>query len=444
MCKPVITVLTGFLPGFVPIPSTFSYRFLGDLIAPGSGQTGLLAMAGPAAAIIVFIALIYLALAGILLARVWCQVLRHGQLVDDSLQKGYMLKPSSLRRLDPDISVPPEVRIVATPEDEGPVTIGILHPAIVLPETMLPWVNGHRDPTAEERRRFCQVLRHELAHVANRDYAMSLLANILLSLFWFHPIAHWAYRRLRLNNELCCDLDVVRSGVAPVEYVDTLMNVVAGKFSTPGFALSMLGDHRPAKVLGCRVDNVLAGWRKFEGKKQAWAYAVLIVVLAASPRFLAAPPPPMMEVLFADGRVELCTLDKADYLVANEPNVLSVYLPGTLRTERIDGLAYAVADAEGRPLGLPADTNVKVTLADAAEPRQAELLKEEQPTPPALDDITDGTMVANASDKIDPDETKEAETTKSKSSRRDWVTVDQVFDPSVPDSPFRPPFNEHR
>ena len=445
LCKPAITVLTGALPGFIPVPEAVSGRFIGDLIYPESHADSLITDGGWAAFLLKAWLFTWITIAAALLIRVWCQAIKYGQFIEDSLEKGYLLKPSSLKRLDPELSIPPQAKVIVTPEDEGPLVLGIQHPAVIIPETMLPWVNQHRDPRPEECRRLCQVLRHELVHIENRDYVLSLFANLMLSLFWFHPIAHWAYRRLRLNNELCCDLGVIGNGVDASEYIDTLMNVVAGRFSNPGFALGMLGDHAPATVLHCRVNTVLSGWRKFHGKRQTWAYVTLVIMVLAMPRFLTGPVerqiqqhfPQMYEVLFADMHVEVVSGEELDR-IRGGGNVAGIYARGTLELQSVNGRMIAVANRTGevlpgvsRPVGL---------IGEVAEVPESLLTEDEVPD---LGETTlDGDMLADLADTIEPQEPVKTEEPKRRSRRADWMNSG----PSVllPDSPFLPPTAERK
>jgi bla regulator protein blaR1 len=75
----------------------------------------------------------------------------------------------------------------------------------------------------EEERQL--VLAHERAHLARRDILANVFAAIWLCLFWFNPLMYWAMGRLRLDQELACDAQVLaRSKTAPRRYADALLN----------------------------------------------------------------------------------------------------------------------------------------------------------------------------------------------------------------------------
>lgn len=387
LCKPFITLATASFKGLLPAAGLVNGTLLGDVLFPlGDGAESL---AGGATTGLVFhcIAYVWLVVTLVMLARVWVRAVSCRQAADDHLTKGYMLKPTSLRRLDPDLVIPPNVRIIVTPEDAGPATLGLFHPAILIPESLLPWVVRHRDPSPQERARFCQVLRHELAHVANRDDLLTLATMVMLCFFWFHPVAHWAYRRVRMNNELCCDEDVVASGVAPREYVETLMSIVAGNFSRRGFAMHMLGDASPASVLRRRLQYVLRERRAGESRP-VWAYLAVAVVALSMPRFLGQGK--LVEVLMRDGQHRLLTRAELHELGPGE--VERVLTPGV-----VDDAWYALPEifAVAAPSSGPAGVGVGVLAADAGlAAGPAEESVSGVPT------VEGGTVLADATDEV--------------------------------------------
>lgn len=97
----------------------------------------------------------------------------------------------------------------------SPLTWGLLRPVVILPQDAESW--------AADRRRV--VLAHELAHSARGDYLSQLIACLACALYWFHPLAWIAARRLRLESERACDDQVLGFGVPGVEYAAHLLDV---------------------------------------------------------------------------------------------------------------------------------------------------------------------------------------------------------------------------
>lgn len=82
----------------------------------------------------------------------------------------------------------------------GPALFGCFRPVLLLPpDAGIHWSRVQAD----------LVLRHELVHYRRRDNAWNLLAGLLGTLFWWHPLTAFAWRRFRLDQELACDRAVL-------------------------------------------------------------------------------------------------------------------------------------------------------------------------------------------------------------------------------------------
>ena len=95
------------------------------------------------------------------------------------------------------------------------ITCGLFAPRIILPATAWRW--------PDERKRV--VLLHELAHIARRDAALQLAAEVVRALHWINPLVWMACRRLRQESEYACDDAVLRRGVGATEYATHLLDV---------------------------------------------------------------------------------------------------------------------------------------------------------------------------------------------------------------------------
>lgn len=79
---------------------------------------------------------------------------------------------------------------------------------------------------AEQRR---AVLAHELAHYARRDHLVRWFEFAVRSVYWWHPVAWLAGRKLREAEEQCCDAWVVHlldGEDSARRYADTLLKTV--------------------------------------------------------------------------------------------------------------------------------------------------------------------------------------------------------------------------
>lgn len=83
----------------------------------------------------------------------------------------------------------------------GPALVGAWRPQIVVPADFAQRYD------ADEQ---ALVLAHEAMHARRRDGWWCLLAQLCVSLCWFHPLAWWALGALRRDQELACDAAVLR------------------------------------------------------------------------------------------------------------------------------------------------------------------------------------------------------------------------------------------
>ena len=95
------------------------------------------------------------------------------------------------------------------------VTWGLRRPRVIVPVAAADW-------PAERIR---SVLGHELAHVRRGDWAVQVAAECVRILYWFHPLAWIACRRLRDESEHACDDAVIETGVAAQDYATHLFEV---------------------------------------------------------------------------------------------------------------------------------------------------------------------------------------------------------------------------
>lgn len=91
-----------------------------------------------------------------------------------------------------------------------PALIGFVRPTILLPIEFLS------SATQEDIR---MVLAHELAHVRRRDLGWSWVGVFLRSVFFFHPLAWFAWREAQAADEAACDaIAIDRLGVTRRQY----------------------------------------------------------------------------------------------------------------------------------------------------------------------------------------------------------------------------------
>lgn len=131
-------------------------------------------------------------------------------------------------------AVPPSyggIRVVESDAVEGPVALGILNRRIVVPVDFCT-----RYSPTEQR----LALEHELIHHRRLDLAWNWVALGMLTLNWFNPIAHLAFRAFRADQELSCDAAVTRR--SPAERHDYACALVKSA-SQPGLIAACPLNH---------------------------------------------------------------------------------------------------------------------------------------------------------------------------------------------------------
>ena len=139
------------------------------------------------------------------------------------------------RRFEALVARTQDGRAARLPAGTGPAVLGVWRRRIVLPRDFDTAFD------ADERR---LMLAHEGVHLRRADNAWNLLASALLVVHWFNPIAWWAWRRLRADQELSCDAAVLRREPSEslASYANALLKV-QGVTLAPPLATSWQSSH---------------------------------------------------------------------------------------------------------------------------------------------------------------------------------------------------------
>jgi beta-lactamase regulating signal transducer with metallopeptidase domain len=227
-----------------------------------------------------------------------------------------------------------------------PATWGIVRPTVLLPAEAQGWT--------DERRRV--VLLHELAHVARRDCLTQLLATLCCAVYWFHPGAWWAARRMRVEREEACDDRVLASGgTRASDYAEHLL-AVARAFRLPRPAAPALAMARGSQ-LQARVMAVLDARRDRRSVPRAagavWATAALaallpLAVVGPSERERPAPAAPAPRIAHAGGEVKRVEAEGLlmEVRVTPAPAAVAAAPPAPPRAEPAPALAVPVRARE--------------------------------------------------------------------------------------------------
>ena len=174
------------------------------------------------------------------------------------------------------------VRLLASARVGGPVVLGVLRPAVVVPVSMVAELPPDH---------VAAVLAHELAHVGRHDYLVNLIQCGVEAVLFHHPAVWWMSAVARREREHCCD-DVAAAAVGSRPAVAAMLvaleeqrgsrwAVAAGGSLLPGRVRRLTTRPTPTRPVG-PVVAALAGV----------AAVVVALVGTAGPRPVLAVTPP--------------------------------------------------------------------------------------------------------------------------------------------------------
>jgi TonB family protein len=150
------------------------------------------------------------------------------------------------------------VRVLSSSTIPVPITLGVLRPVIILPQSLLNEIDENL---------LISAVGHELVHIARRDYLMNLIYEFVYLPVWFHPAAWLIRRRIRQTRELCCDERVTSKLLRPDVYARSLVRMIgASPLTTRMAADTTIGivesDNLEGRIMSLLKSRKLTGRRK--------------------------------------------------------------------------------------------------------------------------------------------------------------------------------------
>lgn len=109
-----------------------------------------------------------------------------------------------------------EVSFLQSDRIDGPLLIGILKPAVIVPVGMFT----HLSVSQVE-----SILIHELVHLKRMDYLVNIMQLFMEGLLFYNPAVWYISDKIRREREHSCDDAVVRTSRDPINYAKALVRL---------------------------------------------------------------------------------------------------------------------------------------------------------------------------------------------------------------------------
>ena len=194
---------------------------------------------------------------------------------------------------DPTAILPPlrrNIRFLQTDTADTPMTFGILHPVILLPDTI--------EEEPPETRQI--MLLHEYCHIRRLDVLTKIFLLTVTAVHWWNPAVWLLLRTAGRDMEFACDEAVVRQLNGDIrQYAEVLLTAAERK-------LSRRKNHRPALPFGespltARITALFDRRRKPRWLACLLLCAAVFGLVCCAPARLEEPPePPGVDLLSAE------------------------------------------------------------------------------------------------------------------------------------------------
>lgn len=238
-----------------------------------------------------------------------------------------------------------------------PALCGLFRYTLLVPRTLLTQLSPGQ---------LRSVLLHELIHARRGDPAVHALQLLVLTLWWWHPLAWVAHRRLRTAREHCVDDTVAWAlGRDSEDYPTTLVAVARATLRPPRLGLGFLGILESQSTLRQRIQRLLThphpAPATLRGKNFALVTALALACLPLAPGPRAAETPTLPSEPAGAG---VSSTDTAETLSESD------------RRRLLDQLRVALSEAEER-LAAALQTNPENPDRIAEQRAQVERAAEE-------------------------------------------------------------------
>ncbi len=170
------------------------------------------------------------------------------------------------------------IRLYQTGKINTPISFGILHPCVILPESI------ERKLSKSE---IHFILMHELLHYKSMDILINYAMCISKAIYWFNPFIWYAFKQAERDREISCDASVLEKldENSYTDYGSTIINCANQYLRSSGLHL-VLEFGGKKSLLWIRIAEI-ARYQKGDKRKERRSMLALTLIigtmLAASP-----------------------------------------------------------------------------------------------------------------------------------------------------------------
>lgn len=162
-------------------------------------------------------------------------------------------------------------RILVTNRNISPFLFGVLRPVLVAPAGLIANVN-------EEA--LYAVFAHEFAHLRRRDPLIGWILAVCETIYFFHPVLHFAKRRILFEREKACDnWVVVASKAKRSAYANALISAAD---ACRGFSVKVGPVGAVAESFGDLKKRLLAISRNLKPRARLSVSALILLVIVGA------------------------------------------------------------------------------------------------------------------------------------------------------------------
>lgn len=260
---------------------------------------------------------LYLGVAGLLLARFAIGFVFGSRVVRRSQEIAEARVVARLKLHSTGVGLAHPPQLAESSLISVPITIGVTHPTILLPESWREWDDAKLNA----------VIAHETSHVARRDALTQRLSLLHRAVFWFSPLAWWLHRHLSDLAEQASDDAALLCGADRNDYARTLLGFFEALHSTPGRVWWQGVAMAKAGQAEQRLERILA-WRGTVTMGLKKSIVIAIVALAIPVVYLAASITPVSRTHDSqDIEQEPAPAVEQPPAIANTPPTASIAVP---------------------------------------------------------------------------------------------------------------------